>query len=57
MKNFYLLCTVAGAVIPFVPFVSWVGDHGFDPGGAWRTDWWRHGSLNIYSTAYIEVNR
>src|SRR6185503_18606841 len=31
MKKFYLLCAVAGAVIPFVPFVSWVGDHGFDP--------------------------
>lgn len=31
MKILYLLCAVAGAVIPFLPFVSWVGDHGFDP--------------------------
>jgi hypothetical protein len=31
MKNFYLLCAIAGAAIPFVPFASWVGDHGFDP--------------------------
>jgi uncharacterized protein DUF2834 len=31
VKRIYLLCAVAGAVIPFVPFLSWVGDQGFDP--------------------------
>ncbi len=30
MKVFYLLCAVAGAVIPYSQFVPWVGEHGLD---------------------------
>ena len=30
MKVFYLLCAVAGAVIPYSQFVPWVAEHGLD---------------------------
>jgi hypothetical protein len=29
-KNVYLVLCVAGLVIPYVPFVSWVADHGLN---------------------------
>lgn len=29
-KNVYLLLCVAGFVIPYIPFVRWVVDHGLD---------------------------
>ncbi|HEU5137902.1 MAG TPA: DUF2834 domain-containing protein [Steroidobacteraceae bacterium] len=30
MKAFYLLCAIAGAVIPYSQFVPWVAEHGLD---------------------------
>ena len=30
MKSFYLLCAIAGAVIPFTQFVPWFAEHGLD---------------------------
>jgi len=30
MKIFYLLCAIAGAVIPYSQFVPWVAEHGLD---------------------------
>jgi hypothetical protein len=30
MKPFYLLCAIAGAVIPFSQFVPWFAEHGLD---------------------------
>jgi hypothetical protein len=30
MKPFYLLCAIAGAVIPYSQFVPWFAEHGLD---------------------------
>jgi len=30
MKTFYLLCAVAGLVVPYSQFVPWVFEHGLD---------------------------
>jgi membrane associated rhomboid family serine protease len=30
MKPFYLLCAIAGAVIPYSQFVPWVAEHGLN---------------------------
>ena len=30
MRAFYLLCAIAGAVIPYSQFVPWFADHGLD---------------------------
>ena len=30
MKLFYLLCAIAGAVIPYSQFIPWVAEHGLD---------------------------
>lgn len=30
MKPFYLLCAIAGAVIPFSQFLPWFAEHGLD---------------------------
>lgn len=30
MKTFYLLCAIAGAVIPYSQFAPWVAEHGLD---------------------------
>jgi hypothetical protein len=30
MKLFYLLCAIAGAIIPYSQFVPWVAEHGLD---------------------------
>jgi hypothetical protein len=30
MKLFYLLCAIAGAVIPYSQFAPWVAEHGLD---------------------------
>jgi hypothetical protein len=33
MKAFYLVCAIAGAIIPFSQFVPWLADHGPDAKG------------------------
>lgn len=30
MKLFYLLCAIAGTIIPYSQFVPWVAEHGLD---------------------------
>ena len=30
MKVFYLLCAIAGAIVPYSQFVPWVAEHGLD---------------------------
>lgn len=30
MKYFYLLCAIAGVIIPYSQFVPWVAEHGLD---------------------------
>jgi hypothetical protein len=33
MKPFYLLCAIAGAIIPYSQFVPWLAEHGPDARG------------------------
>jgi hypothetical protein len=33
MKAFYLLCALAGAIIPYSQFVPWLAEYGFDARG------------------------
>ena len=30
MKTFYLVCAIAGAIIPYASFVPWLADHGLN---------------------------
>ena len=30
-RHFYLLCCILGFVIPYVPFVRWLAENGFQP--------------------------
>jgi hypothetical protein len=31
LERFWLVVAIIGAIVPLIPFVAWLGDHGLDP--------------------------